>query len=211
MNGFRAATGILLFLGAAPGAFGKLTPEQIQALPSAAPRAIVFSQDIKPIFDASCVKCHARGRTKGGFQLDSRETVLKGGDSGVAVVLGQSQDSLLVELVAGVDPDNTMPKKGKRLTPEQVGLLRAWIDQRLPWDNDISFARGTPPNLLPHTPKLTVSIESGENPIDQILKPYFREHGFRPPALVGDRLFERRAYLDVIGLMPPSDGPGAFV
>jgi mono/diheme cytochrome c family protein len=211
MNDFRGAIGVCIFLIFAPGAFAKLTPEQIQALPPAASRTIVFSQDIKPIFDSSCIKCHARGRSKGGFQLDTRETILKGGDSGAAVVVGQSQDSLMIELVAGIDPDNTMPKKGKRLTSEQVGLLRAWIDQRLSWDKGITFARETPLNLLPHPAKVTVSTESGENPIDQILKPYFREHGFKPPALVEDRLFERRAYLDVVGLVPPADGPGVFV
>ena len=113
--------------------------------------------------------------------------------------------------MAGVNPDNVMPKKGSRLTPEQIGLLRAWIDQGLPWDNDVTFARQTPLNLLPRAPKLSVSVESGINPIDQILKPYFHEHQFRPPPVVEDRLFARRAYLDVIGLLPPTDGPGSFV
>jgi mono/diheme cytochrome c family protein len=211
MNEFRGLISFCLFMILAPGALAKLTPEQVQSLPPAATATIVFSRDIKPIFDASCVKCHARGRAKGSFQLDSRETVLKGGDSGPAVLARHSQDSLLIELVSGIDPDNAMPKKGKRLTPEQVGVLRAWIDQGLPWDKDVSFARQTAPNLLPHGSKIIVSAETGENPIDQILKVYFREHEFRPPPMIGDRAFERRAYLDVIGLVPPADGPGAFV
>lgn len=211
MNELRGVTGIWLLLALAPGAFGKMTPEQIQSLPPPAARAVVFSKDIKPILDASCVKCHGRGRSKGGFQLDTRETVLQGGDSGAVVVLGQSQDSLLIELVAGVNPDNVMPQKGSRLTPEQIGLLRAWIDQRMLWDKDVTFARKTPLNLLPHTAKITVSTDTGVNPIDQILKPYFREHQFRPPAVVEDRIFARRAYLDIIGLVPPADGPGAFI
>lgn len=211
MNDLRAAIGICLLLALAPSAMAKLTAEQIEALPPAVSRTVVFSKDIKPIFDASCVKCHARGRSKGGFQLDSRDTILKGGESGPAVMSGRSQDSLMIELVAGVDPDNAMPKKGKRLTAEQIGLLRAWIDQRLPWDQGISFARGVPLNLLPRSTPLNVSKESGENPIDQILKPYFREHGFKAPPSIDDRLFERRAYLDVVGLLPPADGPGAFV
>lgn len=211
MNDLRGATGIWLFLAFCPCALGKMTPEQIQSLPPAASRSVVFSQDIKPIFDASCVKCHGGGRTKGGFQLDTRETVLQGGDSGRAVVPGQSEESLLIQLVAGVNPDEVMPKKGSRLTAQQIGLLRAWIDQRLPWDKGVSFARKAPLNLLPHTAKIPVSIEIGVNPIDQILKPYFGEHQFKPPPLVEDRVFERRAYLDVIGLLPPADGPGAFV
>lgn len=211
LNDLRSVLGLCLFMAAAPIASGKLSPEAARALPPAAARKIVFSQDIKPIFDASCIRCHGRGRSKGGFQLDTRETVLQGGDSGSVVVLGQSQDSLLIELISGLNPENVMPQKGTRLTPEQVGLLRAWIDQRLPWDKDVTFARKTPLNLLPEKSKVAVSAESGLNPIDQLLKPYFREHGFTPPPIVSDQVFARRAYLDVIGLVPPLDGPGAFV
>jgi mono/diheme cytochrome c family protein len=211
MSDLRGAIGISLFLAFTPWAVGKMTPDQIQSLPPSASRKVLFAQDIKPIFDASCVRCHGRGRTKGGFQLDTRETVLLGGDSGPVVVLGRSQDSLMIELVAGVNPDNVMPQKGSRLTAEQIGLLRAWIDQRLPWDKDVTFARKEPANLLPHKPGIAVSADSGVNPIDQILKPYFREHQFTPPPLVEDRVFARRAYLDVIGLVPPADGPGSFV
>jgi hypothetical protein len=104
-----------------------------------------------------------------------------------------------------------MPQKGSRLTPEQIGLLRAWIDQRLPWDKDITFARKTPPNLLPHRAKIVVSTDTGVNPIDQILESYFQEHQIKPLPLVGDGTFARRAYLDVTGLMPPVDGPGEFI
>jgi mono/diheme cytochrome c family protein len=211
MNEFRAAIGLAFLMAISQPALAKLTPEQIQSLPPAATGTIVFSRDIKPIFDASCLRCHGRGRAKGGFQLDTRETVLHGGDSGAVVVLNHSQDSLLIELVSGLNPDSVMPQKGSRLTPEQVGLLRAWIDQRLPWEKDVTFARKTPPNLLPETARLAVSTDRGINPIDQILKPYFHEHGFNPPTVVSDQAFARRAYLDAIGLVPPVDGPGAFV
>src|SRR5581483_813949 len=211
MKDFRGAVSLALLLAVCPMTQAKLTPEQIQSLPPAASGSIVFSRDIQPIFDASCVRCHGRGRAKGGFQLNTRETVLRGGDSGTVVVLNHSQESLLIELVSGLNPDNVMPQKGSRLTPQQVGLLRAWIDQRLPWDKDVTFARKTPLNLLPEKSKVSVSTDSGVNPIDQILKPYFREHGFTPPTVVSDQVFARRAYLDIIGLVPPVDGPGAFV
>jgi mono/diheme cytochrome c family protein len=188
-----------------------LTADQLQALPPSASRQVSFAKDIKPIFEASCVKCHGRGRIKGGLQLDTRETLLKGGDSGAAIVVGQSPQSLLIKLVSGVDPDNVMPKKGSRLTSEQVGLLRAWIDQGAMWDTGINFARPTPLNLKPHQPSIAVSTESEVNPIDQILKPYFETNHFRAHAVVDDRSFARRAYLDTIGLLPPPDSSGAFI
>src|SRR5437763_6461026 len=88
-----------------------------------------FDSQIKPILQARCLNCHAKGKYKGGLSLESREAVLKGGESGPAVVPGQGEASLLVELVAGFDPDRRMPDKGDPLSKEQVGLIRAWVDQ----------------------------------------------------------------------------------
>src|SRR5438477_12638384 len=130
-------------------ALGKITPEQARSLPAAAARQIDFANDIRPILLASCVKCHGRGRSKGDFRIDTRETLLKGGGSGLAVVVGNSEQSYLVELVSGLDPDNVMPKKGKKLTREEISLLRAWIDQGLPWDAAMSFGRSPPRNFAP--------------------------------------------------------------
>src|SRR5258708_33874905 len=94
-----------LLLGASC-ALAKMTPEQAKNLPPTATHPVNFSRDIKPIIEASCIKCHGRSRDKGGFQMDTRETFLKGGDSGPAVVVGKSAESYLIELVAGLDPDS---------------------------------------------------------------------------------------------------------
>ena len=100
---------------------------QAPSLPAPAARTIDFTRDIKPILQNSCIKCHGRGRSKGGFSLETRDAMLEGGDSGAAIVVGESQKSHLITLVAGLDPDLVMPQKGSRLKPEQIGLLRAWI------------------------------------------------------------------------------------
>ena len=72
-------SGLLLasFLGATEAVAITLTPEQAAQLPPAAQHTINFTSEIKPIFEASCIKCHGRGRQNGGFRLDNRETVLK--------------------------------------------------------------------------------------------------------------------------------------
>ena len=90
-----------------------------RALPAPADRAIDFAADVKPILERSCARCHARGRRKGGFSIESRETLLAGGDNGPALVTGDSAASELIALVAGLDPGNVMPQKGSRLTPQQ--------------------------------------------------------------------------------------------
>src|ERR1051325_9095482 len=207
---FRLVKWILAFVCSSPALAATLTSEQIAQLPPPANHTIDFSKEIKPIFEASCIKCHGRGKAKGGFKIDNRETMLKGGDSGPTVVPGKSSQSLLIELVQGFDPDNVMPKKGSRLTPAQIGVLRAWIDQGAKWDNGVSFGRLPPNNLKPHRPELPPGSPDA-NPIDRLLQPYYAAHKFKPPKAVDDRLFARRAYLDVIGLLPPPEELRAFV
>jgi mono/diheme cytochrome c family protein len=177
-------------------------------LPPAASRHIDFIKDIKPLFESSCIQCHAKGKDKGGFSLETRDAVLKGGDDGPAVVPGKSGQSSMVQMVAGVDPDNVMPKKGTRWTREQVGLLRAWIDQGMQWDASITFARPEPRNLKP----VVVAVPTGaDNPLDRLVNDYFHAKGIAAPAPVEDRVFCRRAYLDAIGLLPSPDQLNAFL
>ena len=94
---------------------------------------VTYATDIKPIFDATCVKCHdGTKKPRAGLALNTLEGTLKGGKDGKVVVVGDSAKSDLVLSVAHIgDPDTFMPKgKGaKPLTPEQIGLIRAWIDQ----------------------------------------------------------------------------------
>src|SRR6476661_1385234 len=125
---------LLLTLCVSVSVWAKLTPEQREQLPSPADHPVDFNKEIRPILEASCIKCHGRGKTKGGFAIDTREILLKGGDSGAAAIPGNSKESLLIEMVSGLDPENVMPQKGSKLTAAQVGLLRAWIDQDLPWE-----------------------------------------------------------------------------
>ncbi|HEX4121507.1 MAG TPA: DUF1549 domain-containing protein [Verrucomicrobiae bacterium] len=187
-----------------------LTPDQIKALPPPAKHRVDFGTEVKPIFEASCIRCHGRGRQKGGLRIDSRETLLKGGDSGPAAIAGKSAQSYIIALVSGIDPDETMPKKGKKLTPEEVGVLRAWIDQGLQWDPEIGFGPIPPKNLDPRTPAIPAA--GGEaNPVDRFLDVYFAAHKIKAARVVSDRVFARRAYLDTIGLLPPANELEAFV
>ncbi|MFN3409375.1 MAG: c-type cytochrome domain-containing protein [Limisphaerales bacterium] len=110
-----------------------LFAEEAAKLPPPSDRKdVTFVADIKPIFDQSCVECHGPKKKKGGLRLDTRELALKGASHGPVFKPGDSANSELVKLVARIgDEENWMPPigKGKPLTKEQVGLLRAWIDQ----------------------------------------------------------------------------------
>jgi mono/diheme cytochrome c family protein len=104
-------------------------------LPPAATNNIDFARDIKPIFDASCIRCHGPTKPKAGFRLDSRPTALKGGDNGVDIIPGNSAKSPLIHFTANLVEDMEMPPSGKGdpLTSDQIALLRAWIDEGAPW------------------------------------------------------------------------------
>ena len=175
-----------------------LTAEQTAKLPPPAKHEVSFAREISPLLEKSCTKCHGKGKAKGGFSIETREKLLAGGDSGATVVIGKSADSYLVELISGIDPDDVMPKKGSRLTTEQVGLVRAWIDQGLPWEEGATFAKAPVLNLTPRRPELPG--DEGGHPVDRILAPYFAKHGVTTVEVVSDRLFARRVYLDTIGL-----------
>ena len=179
------------------------------SLPEPTAHHVDFAREIKPLLEASCVQCHGRGKDKGGLSLETRESFLRGGDTGAAALPGDSSHSLIVRLVSGVDPENQMPKKGKKWTPQQVGLLRAWIDQGVPWDKSITFARPEPENLRVRRPG--VAVAAGANPVDAILATYFMNNGVAAREVVPDEVFARRAYLDAIGLLPTGQQLDAFL
>ena len=97
---------------------------------------MTYATDIKPIFDQSCVKCHSGDKPKARLKLDSLEAALKGSKDGKVVTAGDGANSFIVKSVAHVtsDKDTWMPPAHNRakigpLTPDQIGLIRAWIDQ----------------------------------------------------------------------------------
>jgi hypothetical protein len=99
--------------------------------PPSAQKDVTFAKDIKPIFEKSCFKCHGEEKQKGKLRLDSVEAIKKGSEDGEVIVVGKSEKSSLVHTVAGLVEDTIMPPEGKGdpLTKEQIGLIRAWIDQ----------------------------------------------------------------------------------
>jgi mono/diheme cytochrome c family protein len=181
------------------------------ALPAAAQRAIDFDADIKPILTSTCVQCHGSGKSKGEFRIDTRATILKGGESGPGAAAGDGANSLIVQLVAGADEDRIMPKKGRRLTAEEVGVLRAWIDQGMKWPDGITFGAGKAAPLLPRIVALPAGADPQANPIDQILAPYFAKAGVKTGAIVDDSIYARRVWLDITGLLPPPEELESFI
>ena len=109
---------------------------KVELPPPSTKTGVTYAADIKPILDASCADCHSGDRAKARLHLDTLEGVLKGSKEGKIVIPGKSAESLIIKAVAHLsrDHDDWMPpphnKAGiKPLLPEEIGLLRAWIDQ----------------------------------------------------------------------------------
>ena len=131
MNPLKLAA---LALTAVFGLVAVASAEDGKLPPAATKTGVTYATDIKPIFDTNCVKCHdGTKKPRGGIALDTLEGALKGGKDGKIITVGDSTKGDLIASIAhlGDDPMTFMPKgKGaKPLTPEQIGLIRAWIDQ----------------------------------------------------------------------------------
>jgi mono/diheme cytochrome c family protein len=207
----RPATLVALFVGFAAVASAKLSPVLAAKLPPPASRSIDFAKDIQPIFEASCVQCHARGKEKGGFSLETRADFLTGGDNGAAAVAGKSAESYVVEMISGLNPEIVMPQKGKKLTRDQVAVFRAWIDQGMKWPQEITFFKHEPANLRPQEIAKAPAKRGFDNPVDVFVDQYFAKNKIKWSKPVEDRLYARRVWLDTVGLLPPPAELEAFV
>lgn len=94
----------------------------LSKLPPAADKSgITYVKDVRPLFEASCFRCHGERQRKGNLRLDSLESALKGGEDGKVVVSGDSKHSLLVAAVAQLDNEITMPPNRGPSGPRDPG------------------------------------------------------------------------------------------
>ena len=160
-----------------------------------------------------CYTCHGEQLQLRKLRLDRRADTVSGGESGIpAIVPGDSANSLLIRYVAGIDPDVVMPPEGDKLAPDEVGLLRAWIDQGAAYPGDaaeLSSESARPasdhwafqPVRRPRVPRFR-DAEWVRNPIDAFVLAKLEERGWRPSEPAKPRALLRRLYSDLIGLPP---------
>jgi len=127
MNPVRAA--LLFFATVAWAAKAPLPVAEVQRT-----TPVDFDREVLPFLSDNCLSCHCQTTTKGGLNIETPELMRKGGESGVSIIPGKGSDSLLFQAAAHLDEDIPMPPrdnkaKAKNLTPEQLGLLKLWIDQ----------------------------------------------------------------------------------
>ncbi|MEZ0258094.1 MAG: DUF1553 domain-containing protein [Chthoniobacter sp.] len=190
----------------------------LSKLPPVADRPVDFAQDVQPLLQKYCSKCHGPEKQKGGYRVDVRESALKGGDEHAPnIVPGKSAQSPLIQFVAGLDEDMLMPQKGDRLTPEQIGILRAWIDQGAHWPADAQPADpkkshwAFQPLQRPALPQIQDNAATIRNPIDAFVLAKLGEKHLTLSPEADRRTLIRRLSFDLLGLPPTPEEIDAFI
>ena len=166
--------------------------------------------EVRALFAHSCYRCHSTEKSEGGLILDNEEDVFLGGESGPAIVPGQSEASELVRRIKlPRGHEDAMPEKGQALTQAQISLVERWIDLGAHWADQELKVFPEAELALTEPPLPASSIYT--NPIDRFVDRYFQEHAISWPENIDDRTFIRRAYLDVIGLLPTHEEVDVFV
>ena len=188
-----------------------------------------FENKIRPLLVEHCYKCHSEGKKKkGGLLLDTRTALLKGGDSGPALIAGDAEKSPLLKAVHYKDEELQMPPDGK-LSDAQIADLEAWIKMGAP------DPRGeAPPAVASASPTSTISLEDGrkwwafqppkaqplpgvkdvawaKEPLDRFVLAKLEEKGLKPAPAADRRTLIRRAYFDLLGIPPTKDEVDAFL
>ena len=160
-----------------------------------------FNTRIQPILSENCYACHGpdEATVEGGLRLDDRERALKGGESGKAIVPGDPGNSLILKRVTHSDPEEVMPppEKKDRLKPEQVALIRQWIEEGAEWGTHWAF-------VAPQRPSVPAVKNTSwvRNPIDSFVLSTLEKQGLAPSPEAAPATLLRRLSLDLTGLPP---------
>ena len=185
----------------------------LSAMSAASTRAVDFAHDVVPVLRVHCGKCHTGDAKQGGFSMNTRESLLAGGDSGVpGFVEGKANESEIIVRIASDDPDIRMPLEDGPLPAEAVAVLRQWIVAKAPWEDGFAFkGTGWEPPLQLRQIELAPAQDGRMNPIDRLVDDSWRQRGIDRPARCDDRTFIRRVSLDLVGLLPDVDRVASFV
>ncbi|MGZ0172588.1 MAG: PSD1 and planctomycete cytochrome C domain-containing protein [Planctomycetales bacterium] len=203
---------VVLLMGAVLGA-GEPAPDQRPT----AEQTRFFETSIRPLLVEKCFKCHGEKKQWGGLRLDSRESLLRGGESGAAIVPGKPDTSLLISAIRQTDDDLRMPQDDK-LTERQIAELVRWVEMGAPFPMKVGAAERTrDPNhwafQLPAEPPVPTVVNSAwpQSALDQFILAKLEAAGLSPSPQADRRTLIRRVTFDVIGLPPTSEEIDAFL
>ena len=204
----------------------------------AAQNAPLTEKDVLPVVER-CFRCHGENLQMSNLDLRSRDAMLKGGKSGPAIVPGNADESLILKRVTGqIEPRMPMAPLAA-LTPDEIAILKNWIDQGANWTTGVDASSAKPalsaataayPNgykervitdqdrkgwafqqPLRNPVPIVSDARWNKNPIDAFVRKTIESKALEPAPQADKRTLIRRAYLDLVGLLPPPAEVDAFV
>jgi len=211
----------LVSLSAALASLGMGGVASAAAPDPVAEKPVSFSRDIRPILSSNCFHCHGpdEKNRKAHLRLDIREGALRarGRAKRHPVVAGKPGNSEIIARLTARDADDRMPPSdsGKKVTPEQIDLIRRWISQGATWGKHWAFE----PPLRPKPPRLATADDKSpdgaaarvNNPIDNFIFNRLDHEGLSPSPEADRATLLRRLSLDLIGLPPTPEEIDAFL
>jgi len=172
-----------------------------------------FVRDIRPIFEAKCIKCHGAEKQKSGYRLDVKSSALTGGDEHAPNILpGKSAASPLLKFITSADEDKMMPPKGERVSAAEIAAIKSWIDSGAVWPDAASAKVSDPLEWWSLKPLAKPTPPAGApNAIDAFVRAKLVEKSLQPSPEADERTLIRRLYFDLNGLPPTPEEIEAFV
>ncbi|MEZ6061612.1 MAG: PSD1 and planctomycete cytochrome C domain-containing protein [Planctomycetaceae bacterium] len=185
---------------------------------------LTFEQQVAPILDRHCFRCHGSEQREAGLDLRRRFTIVEGGDSGPAIVAGRPEQSLLIQLI----DDGAMPPEGEpRLSDEDADVIRQWVHSGAetagktepPLSDAGDFEAGFSEGERNHwafqpvpevTPPEVPNTSWVNTPVDAFVLEKLWKHGWQPAPKASKATLIRRVYFDLIGLPPTPQEVAAF-
>ena len=185
------------------------------------------------VLEERCFKCHshAANKSKGGLLLDSAAAVLKGGDTGPAIVAGKPEESLLIKAVRYGDPDLQMPPKNEKLAAADLAALTEWVAAGAPWPAEkqggeaAGVKRRKPGSITaedrqwwafqpvknPEPPVVKAADAVIHNEVDHFILARLAAENLTPAPEAGRAVLIRRVTFDLTGLPPTPPEVDAFL
>ena len=227
-----AASGAALWFGTAALATAQPVHENKAARSPDSIQKVAFAEDILPLLRQRCFECHQGPNPVSGHRLDHYAKMLGETDGIPLVVPGESSHSRLIQLVTGSVEDKLMPPAdaGPELSPKEIQLLRAWIDQGASWDEELlpdpnrtlagqhwAFR----PVQRPPIPDIVAELQANNqhlmratgdvHPIDAFVGSQHSQLKLNATRPAPKRTLFRRLHLVLHGLLPPSDQIDTFI
>jgi hypothetical protein len=171
-----------------------------------------FSRDVRPILSNHCFKCHGpdANARKADLRLDTKAGAFADRDGTKIIVPGKPLKSELIRRVTEKDADVRMPPKSEKLqlNPQQVRLLKRWIEQGAAWEEHWAFQVPRRPSVPENSVR---NRERTRNAIDGFVMAQLKREGMDPSPEAPKETLIRRVTLDLTGLPPTIAEVDAFL